>query len=106
MRSAVMPAVGGEEHEPTAVVTQSRNPAALVDRAIEVHDGINDVLSELRNNAMILHDEFAKGPAERSPESSRIMREAIGALLGQAEEAKGVLRRLRELVEFGNAGYE
>ncbi|HKE17918.1 MAG TPA: FHA domain-containing protein [Kofleriaceae bacterium] len=103
MRSAVLPvASAGEEHEPTAVVTQSRNPAALVDRAIEVHDGINDVLSELRNNAMILHDEFAKGPAERSPESSRIMREAIEALLGQAEEAKGVLRRLRELVEFGN----
>jgi chromosome segregation ATPase len=103
MRSAVHPGVTGDEHEATAVVAASTlNTAQMKDRAIEVHDGINDVLSELRNNAMILHDEFAKGPAERSPESSRIMREAIESLLGQAEEAKGVLRRLRELVEFGN----
>jgi Holliday junction resolvasome RuvABC endonuclease subunit len=103
MRSAVHPSVTGDEHEATAVVAVSTiNNAQMKDRAIEVHDGINDVLSELRNNAMILHDEFAKGPAERSPESSRIMREAVESLLGQAEEAKGVLRRLRELVEFGN----
>ncbi len=102
MRSAVHPSVTGDEHEATAVVAAGIIPARMKDRAIEVHDGINDVLSELRNNAMILHEEFAKGPAGRSPESSRIMREAIESLLGQAEEAKGVLRRLRELVEFGN----
>ncbi|HTE56144.1 MAG TPA: FHA domain-containing protein [Kofleriaceae bacterium] len=90
----------GDDVERTAVVSFGRNPAKIKDRAIEVHDGINDVLSELRNNAMILNEEFLKGPSERSPESSRIMKDAIEALLGQAEEAKGVLRSLRELVEF------
>ena len=95
-------AVSGDGEERTAVVSAARNPGKIKDRAIEVHDGINDVLSELRNNAMILHEEFLKEPAERSPESSRIMMDAIEALLGQAEEAKGVLRRLKELVEFGD----
>jgi chromosome segregation ATPase len=93
---------GADDGERTAVVSLGRNMGKIKDRAIEVHDGINDVLSELRNNAMILNEEFRKGPSERSPESSRIMGEAIESLLGQAEEAKGVLRRLRELVEFGD----
>ncbi|HLU65571.1 MAG TPA: hypothetical protein VKZ63_04820, partial [Kofleriaceae bacterium] len=90
-----------EGDDATAVVTAGANPGAIKDRAIDVHDSINDVLSELRNNAMILHEEFIRDPSERSPESSRIMGEAIEAVLGHAEEAKGVLRRLRELVEFG-----
>jgi hypothetical protein len=30
------------------------------------------------------------------------MGDAIDAIVGQSEEAKGVLRRLRELVEFGD----
>jgi len=101
-RPAVRPKDGVDQQEETAVVALGRNPGKIKDRAIEVHDGINDVLSELRNNAMILHEEFRKGPSERSPESSRIMKEAIESLLGQAEEAKGVLRKLRELVEFGD----
>ncbi len=102
--SAARPAAdaAGEDPERTAVVSIPRNPAKIKDRAIEVHDGINDVLSELRNNAMILNEEFHKGAAERSDDSVRIMRDAIEALLGQAEEAKGVLRSLRELVEFGD----
>jgi len=102
-KTASRPAVHvPEDGESTAVVTMGQNPAGIVDRAIEVHDGINDVLSELRNNALILHEEFRKEGSERSPESSRIMMEAIESLLGQAEEAKGVLRKLRELVEFGD----
>ncbi len=90
-----------EDGERTAVVQAASNPATIKDRAIDVHDDINDVLSELRNNAMILQEEFGRDEAERSPESSRIMMEAVEAVLGHAEEAKGVLRRLRELVEFG-----
>ena len=98
---------GADDHGPegedrTAVVSAGRNPATIKDRAIEVHDAINDVLSELRNNALILHDEFGRGPSELSSQSFRIMGDAIEAVLGQAEEAKGVLRKLRELVEFGD----
>jgi hypothetical protein len=91
-----------DDSERTAVVQAGANPATVKDRAIEVHDDINDVLSELRNNAMILQEEFAREDAERTPASSRIMMDAIEAVLGHAEEAKGVLRRLRELVEFGD----
>lgn len=93
---------GPEGEDRTAVVSAGRNPATIKDRAIEVHDAINDVLSELRNNAQILHDEFGRGPSELSSQSFRIMGDAIEAVLGQAEEAKGVLRKLRELVEFGD----
>lgn len=91
-----------EDAERTAVVQAASNPATIKDRAIDVHDDINDVLSELRSNAMILQEEFGRDGSERSPESSRIMMDAIEAVLGHAEEAKGVLRRLRELVEFGD----
>lgn len=100
-KSRSYPAVTAEDIESTAVVSAEMNPAKIKDRAIEVHDAINDVLSELRNNAMILQDSFEADPAERSEESVRIMREAIDSVVGQAEEAKGTLRRLRELVEFG-----
>jgi hypothetical protein len=91
----------GDGDDATAVVRAGANPATIKDRAIDVHDSINDVLSELRNNAMILHEEFSRKPPERSGDSSRIMGDAIEAVLAHAEEAKGVLRKLRELVEFG-----
>jgi hypothetical protein len=96
-----MKAVQLEDADATAVVTPDVNPATIKDRAIDVHDAINDVLSELRNNTVILQEEFAREPSARTDESVRIMSDAIDAIVGQSEEAKGVLRRLRELVEFG-----
>ena len=99
--SRQMKAVQLEDADATAVVTPGVNPATIKDRAIDVHDAINDVLSELRNNTVILQEEFARDPSARTDESVRIMSDAIDAIVGQSEEAKGVLRRLRELVEFG-----
>ena len=99
--SRQMKAVQVEDGDATAVVHFGSNPAQIKDRAIDVHDAINDVLSELRNNTVILQEEFARDPSARSEESVRIMSDAIDAIVGQSEEAKGVLRRLRELVEFG-----
>ena len=83
------------------MVDANANPAAIVDRAMEVHDSINDVLSELRSNILLVQglvEELAKGD---SSESSRIMAETVETLVGNAEDAKGALRRLKELVEFG-----
>ena len=71
-------------------------------KATEVHDGINDVLSELRNNIVLIQNEFAEMAKEDSGDSARIIRETLEALLGNAEDAKGVLRSLKELVEYGN----
>ena len=100
--SRQMKAVQVDDGDATAVVHVGANPAQIKDRAIDVHDAINDVLSELRNNTVILQEEFARDRSARTDESVRIMSDAIDAIVGQSEEAKGVLRRLRELVEFGD----
>jgi hypothetical protein len=76
--------------------------AQVAAKATEVHDGINDVLSELRNNIVLIQNEFAEMAKEDSGDSARIIRETLEALLGNAEDAKGVLRSLKELVEYGN----
>jgi predicted nuclease with TOPRIM domain len=65
-----------------------------------VHDAINDVLSELRGNILLIQGEFAELSKEDSSESVRIIREAIAAIVGNAEDAKGALRSLRELVDL------
>jgi len=76
--------------------------AAVAEKANEVYDGINDVLSELRNNIVLIQNEFGEMAKEDSGDSARIIRETLEALLGNAEDAKGVLRSLKELVEYGN----
>ena len=74
---------------------------AIRSRAEEVYENINDVLSELRNNLILVQGEFGDLARERSDDSSRIISETLETLVGNAEDAKGVLRGLRELVEFG-----
>jgi len=77
--------------------------AAMAERAHEVYEAINDILSELRNNAVLADGEFGDlaGQIEgQNPDSIRIIKEAIDALVGNAEDAKGALRSLKELVEF------
>ena len=76
-------------------------PAALVDKALEVHDAINDILSELRNNLVLVQGEWETVGREDSSESARMISETLENLVGNAEEAKGELRSLRELVELG-----
>jgi len=76
---------------------------AMEERAREVYEAINDILSELRNNAVIADGEFddLAGRIEgQNLDSIRIIKEAIDALVGNAEDAKGALRGLKELVEF------
>lgn len=88
------------EDTDTAVV-EGTAPAAVVDKAIEVHDNINDVLSEIRNNLMLVAGEWESIAKEDSSDSARIISDTLETLVGNAEEAKGVLRALRELVEYG-----
>lgn len=90
------------DEDSTAVVPSSENPATLIDRAVEVHDSVSAQLSEMYANALIIQEEFddvAKaGPADKV----RIMKAAIEALVAATEEAKGILRGLKELIEFGH----
>jgi chromosome segregation ATPase len=76
---------------------------AIAKRATEVYEEINDILSELRNNIVVADGEFGdlSGSFEgQAGDSVRIIKEALEALVGNAEDAKGVLRGLKELVEF------
>jgi len=77
--------------------------SAIEERAMSVYGDINDILSELRNNLRLASAEFGdlSGNIEgQKTESVRIIKEALDSLLGNAEDAKGILRSLKELVEF------
>ncbi len=94
--------LGGEAAAVQAGGGDDVDGAAVAQKANEVYDGINDVLSELRNNIVLIQSEFADMAREDSGDSARIIRDTLEALLGNAEDAKGVLRTLKELVEYGN----
>ncbi|WP_428268838.1 FHA domain-containing protein [Haliangium sp.] len=74
---------------------------AIRAKAMEVYENINDILSEIRNNLRMVQAEFEIPPGERSDDSARIMNDTLQTLVDNAEDAKGVVRGLRELAEFG-----
>jgi chromosome segregation ATPase len=72
---------------------------ALRERAGEVYQSINDVLSELRVNISVVREELEGLVGKNSDARSRTIRDAIEAAAGQTEDVKGVLRALREMSE-------
>lgn len=88
-----------EDTESTAVGVPAAQSGVL-DKAVEVHDAINDVLSEIRNNLLLIQGEFGTLAEGDSSDSARIISDTLDTLVGNAEDAKGVLRSLKELVEF------
>jgi chromosome segregation ATPase len=72
---------------------------ALRERAGEVYNSINDVLSELRVNISVVREEVDHLVGKNSDARSRTIRDAIEAAAGQTEDVKGVLRALREMSE-------
>jgi chromosome segregation ATPase len=68
---------------------------ALAAKAREVYEAINDILSDMRNNVVLVQGELTelKGNAD----TLRAVRDAVDALVDSAETAKGALRGLREL---------
>lgn len=68
--------------------------------AMEVYESINDILSEIRNNLRLVQGDFAGLAEERTDEPVRIISDTIQTLIDSAEDAKGVVRGLRELAEF------
>jgi chromosome segregation ATPase len=78
--------------------------AALREKAGEVYQSINDVLSELRMNINLAREEFqaiaaAAGPGKEGGDRARTILDAMEAAASQTEDVKGVLRGLRELAE-------
>lgn len=65
-------------------------------RAEEAYTGINDCLSELRTNILLAHGLLGTSSDE---ETVRTLTEAIQISMDRTEDAKGLLRSLREVFE-------
>jgi 2-phospho-L-lactate guanylyltransferase (CobY/MobA/RfbA family) len=69
--------------------------AALKQTASDVYDAINDILSEMRNNVVLVQGEL---PSLTGAHLQAVA-EAVEALVDNAETAKGALRGLRDLAQ-------
>ncbi|HEY1813125.1 MAG TPA: FHA domain-containing protein [Kofleriaceae bacterium] len=79
-----------------AVGTPAGSPE-LAKRAREIYDAINDILSEMRNNMVLVQGELPNLKADG--ETMQAVGDAVEALVDSAETAKGALRGLRDLAE-------
>jgi pSer/pThr/pTyr-binding forkhead associated (FHA) protein len=74
--------------------------AAIKKKAEEAYSGINDALSELRTNILLAKDLVAEhGGAVPDHEAARTLEDAINVSVDRTEDAKGLLRGLREVIE-------
>ncbi|MEJ7603892.1 MAG: hypothetical protein WKG01_38785 [Kofleriaceae bacterium] len=71
--------------------------AAITKAATEVYEAINDILSEMRNNMVLVKGELPNLNGNAS--TMQAVSEAVEALVDNAETAKGALRGLRDLAE-------
>jgi hypothetical protein len=69
----------------------------LAERVREVYEGINDILSEMRNNMVLVQGELPNLSADG--DTMQAVSDAVEALVDSAETAKGALRGLRDLAE-------
>jgi chromosome segregation ATPase len=74
------------------------NAPQIAARAKEVYEAINDILSEMRNNMVLVQGELPNLKADDG-DTLQAVTEAVEALVDHAETAKGALRGLRELAE-------
>jgi hypothetical protein len=70
----------------------------LARRAKDVYDAINDILSEMRNNMILVQGELPNLKSH-SRATLQAVADAVEALVDGAETAKGALRGLRDLAE-------
>jgi len=83
-----------------AVIDAVGSPAGspeLAAKAKEIYDSINDILSEMRNNMVLVQGELPNLTADA--ETLQAVGDAVEALVDSAETAKGALRGLRDLAE-------
>ena len=74
--------------------------AAIRVRAQEVYEGINESLSELRTMLITASGLFSEvGPMVSDEDARKALGDALTGSKERAEDAKGVLRKLRELVQ-------
>jgi hypothetical protein len=74
--------------------------AEIKKKAEEAYSGINDALSELRTNILLAKDLVAEhGKAVPDHDAARTLEDAINVSVDRTEDAKGLLRALREVIE-------
>jgi hypothetical protein len=87
----------------TAAPAANGSSAIIVEikhRAEEAYSGINDMLSELRTNILLAKDLVAEhGSSVPDHAAVRTLEDAINVSVDRTEDAKGLLRKLREVVE-------
>jgi len=71
--------------------------AEIAAAAREVYESINDILSEMRNNMVLVKGELPNLRADAA--TMQAVAEAVEALVDNAETAKGALRGLRDLAD-------
>ena len=86
-----------DAHAESVIEAPAATSPALAERAKEVYEAINDILSEMRNNVVIVQGELPKLSADAA--TKQAVGDAIDALVDSAETAKGALRGLRDLAE-------
>jgi uncharacterized protein (DUF3084 family) len=85
---------GGDHNGAGALVVEIKH------RAEEAYSGINDMLSELRTNILLAKDLVAEhGSSVPDHAAVRTLEDAINVSVDRTEDAKGLLRKLREVVE-------
>jgi chromosome segregation ATPase len=97
-RAEVARARAAADSKAEAVVEAA--PAPVIDGemakvAREVYEAINDILSEMRNNMVLVQGELPN--LQASPQTMQAVHEAVEGLVAGAETAKGSLRMLRDL---------
>jgi hypothetical protein len=83
--------------EVIAKLRNARADTSIIDAARDIHDALNDTLSELRNHGVVVQHEVPS----LSGDAARVdaVREAASALVDGADAAKRTLRRLRDLAD-------
>lgn len=87
-------AAAGDSHNNGAIIVEIKH------RAEEAYSGINDMLSELRTNILLAKDLVAEhGSSVPDHTAVRTLEDAINVSVDRTEDAKGLLRKLREVIE-------
>ncbi len=73
----------------------------LAKKAKEIYDAINDILSEMRNNMVLVQGELPNLKSDDG-ETMKAVTDAVESLVDSAETAKGALRGLRDLAAAGS----
>ena len=101
--AAAQAAHGGQNATAASATAGNGSSAIIVEikhRAEEAYSGINDMLSELRTNILLAKDLVAEhGSSVPDHAAVRTLEDAINVSVDRTEDAKGLLRKLREVVE-------